>query len=165
MGELRNDRYLVGEFADKIFIKIEGNATMKNSKTLEDLFKKIFEGEQKDIIFDMENCNYMDSTMLGLIAKTAIKLRQSWKIPIYAINATNTILTGWKSTGIDKLLVILEGVSNDADMTSLDTKDFKDKDEKTRHILEAHKTLMDLSEENKQVFKNVVNLLEMELNR
>lgn len=165
MGDMRVDRYLVGEFADKVFIKIEGNATMKTSKTLEDLFQKLFAEEKKDIILDMGKCNYMDSTMLGLIAKTAIKLKTSWKQSIYAINPTNTILTGWKSTGIDKLLVILEGVSNDAEMETLETKDFKDKDEKTMHILDAHKTLMDLSEDNRNVFKNVVNLLEMELKK
>lgn len=41
------DRFLYSEADDTIFIKIEGNATMKNSKTLSDLLAKIFKGEKR----------------------------------------------------------------------------------------------------------------------
>ena len=38
-----DDKFLVGEFEDAIFVQFVGNATMKNSKTLEELFdKKIY---------------------------------------------------------------------------------------------------------------------------
>ena len=60
------DKFLVGEVNDSIFIQIVGNATMKNSKTLEELFERIFTGDKKEIIIDFKDCNYMDSTMLGL---------------------------------------------------------------------------------------------------
>ena len=43
------DRFLYSEADDTIFIKIEGNATMKNSKTLSDLLAKIFKGEKKNL--------------------------------------------------------------------------------------------------------------------
>ena len=40
-----------------------------------------------------------------------------------------------------------------------------DKGEKAKHILDAHKTLMSLSEENEKVFKNVVELLEKDIKK
>ena len=58
------DRFLYSEADDTIFIKIEGNATMKNSKTLSDLLAKIFKGEKKNLVFEMSDCNYLDSTFL-----------------------------------------------------------------------------------------------------
>ena len=47
------DKFLVGEFGDAIFVQFVGNATMKNSRTLEELFDKIFAGEKKEIIIDL----------------------------------------------------------------------------------------------------------------
>ena len=72
------DRFLYSELEDVIFIKIEGNATMKNSKTLSDLLEKIFSGDKKNLVFEMSNCNYLDSTFLGLIAKCALEIKQKW---------------------------------------------------------------------------------------
>ena len=164
--DAKEDKYLLGEINGEVFIKIVGNATMKNSKTLENVFNKLFEGEKKEIILDFAECNYMDSTMLGLLAKTAIKIKKTWEKTMFAINLSNIISTSLKSTGVDKLLNILD--SKDVRTVAVEeikTDDFKNKEEKTRHILESHKTLMDLSEENKAAFKNVVNLLEKELDK
>lgn len=164
--EIREDKYLAGDYQGNLFIKIVGNATMKNSKTLDALFDKVFAGGQKDIILDFEECNYMDSTMLGLIAKTAIKLKKLWGKSMYSVNASNVIAMSLKSTGVDKLLVQLETTELAViGVEKLDNKDFEGKREKTEHILEAHKTLMELSEENSAVFKNVVTLLEQELKK
>lgn len=166
MTEKKEDQYLYGEMEGKAFVRFIGNATMKNSKTLEDLFEKLFESNKKEIVLDFEKCNYMDSTMLGLIAKTAIKFKKSWGLAIYALNTPNIILTSLKSTGVNKLMEFIEDTNiKVVEVKKLETKDFDSKEEKTKHILDAHRTLMELSDENKEVFKNVVNLLEGELNK
>ena len=85
---------------------------------------------------------------------------------MYSVNASNVIAMSLKSTGVDKLLVQLETTELAViGVEKLDNKDFEGKREKTEHILEAHKTLMELSEENSAVFKNVVTLLEQELKK
>lgn len=163
--KVKDDKYLMGELENKVFIKMVGNSTMKNSKTFESILSRIFSGEEKDIILDMEECNYMDSTVLGLIAKNAIKMKKLWGKKMYAINVPNIILSGLKSTGIDKILEIVAGAKKtNVEVKKIDTQDFIDKTEKTAHILDAHKTLMELNENNEKTFKNVVNLLEKELN-
>ncbi len=159
------DRYLLGELDDKIFIKFVGNATMKNSKTLEDLFDKIFEGEEKEIIIDFKECNYMDSTMLGFIAKIAIKLKKAWNKHIYEINASNMVKTSLKSTGVFDLLKHLDEQQDNLELKEVEVKDFEDKNEKAKHILDTHKILMSLSDENAKIFKNVVELLEKDVNK
>lgn len=158
------DTYLVGQADGKLFIKIVGNATMKNSKTLEDLFNKVFAGAPVEIIFDFAECKYMDSTMLGLLAKTAIKLKKEWDKRIYELNADGVVKASLKSTGVYNLMLHLDS-SIKVDTTALKDQDFTDKKEKAAHILGAHKTLMELSEENAKVFKNVVELLEKDLNK
>ncbi len=163
--DIKEDKYLVGAYEDKRFIKFVGNSTMKNSKTLDDYFDTMFTGEPVDLIFDFEECNYMDSTILGLIAKTAIKMKKLWNKRIMAIRIPNMIQMSLKSTGVYKLLEVIsaeEGAG--VDLKELEKKDFTDKRKKAEHILEVHKTLMGLSDENKEVFKNVVELLEKDLN-
>ena len=164
--DVREDKYLAGEYEGKLFIKIVGNATMKNSKTLDLLFEKVFKEEKKDIIVDLGDCNYMDSTMLGLLAKTAIKLKKLWDKKMFAMNISNTVGMSLKSTGVDKLMELIDSSSaGKVEVEQLETRDFDAKSEKSMHILEAHRVLMDLNDENKVVFKNVVNLPEQELKK
>lgn len=159
------DKFLVGEFEDKIFVQFVGNATMKNSKTLEELFDNIFAGEKKEIIVDFKDCNYMDSTMLGFLAKTAIKLKKQWNKQFFEFNATNMVKASLKSTGVYNLMGHLDEFIGSVKLEELEIKDFSDKNEKAKHILEAHKILMSLSEENEKVFKNVVDLLEKDIKK
>lgn len=159
------DKFLVGEYEDKIFVQFIGNATMKNSKTIEELFDNIFAGEKKEIIIDFKDCNYMDSTMLGFLAKTAIKLKKVWNKQMFEFNAINMVKASLKSTGVYNLMEHLDEFNGVVQLTELQVKDFSDKGEKARHILDAHKTLMSLSEENEKVFKNVVDLLEKDIKK
>ena len=159
------DRFLYGKADNTIFIKIEGNATMKNSKTLSDVLEDIFDGDKINIVLEMSKCNYLDSTFLGLIAKTALETKKRWNSPLYVMNASNMVLNGLKQTGIDKFIEIVEDSKLDLETTELGKKDFNDKEEKTHHILEMHKTLMDLNEKNQETFKNVVELIERSLDK
>lgn len=165
-ANLREDKYMYGEYENKVFIKLIGNSTMKNSKTLEDIFATILKGEKKDIILDFTDSNYMDSTVLGTIAKNAVKVKKIWGDTVYAVNVGGSIKMGLSSTGIDKIIKIIENLpQNNAEMINVEKSDFSDKRSKTEHILEAHKILMTLNEENKKIFKNVVDLMEKELEK
>ena len=159
------DRFLYSELEDTIFIMIEGNATMKNSKTLSDLLKKIFDGEKKNLVFEMSNCNYLDSTFLGLIAKCALEIKKKWNSTLYIMNASNMVMNGLKQTGIDKFIEKLEDKNLDIEGTEIEKSDFSERKDKTLYILEMHKTLVDLNDKNKETFKNVVDMIEKDLEK
>lgn len=162
----REDKYMYGEYENKVFIKLIGNSTMKNSKTLEDIFAKVLQGEKRDVVLDFTDSNYMDSTVLGTIAKNSVKVKKIWGESVYAVNVSGSIKMGLTSTGIDRIIKIIEnGSQNNAEMISVEKTDFSDKRSKTEHILEAHKMLMSLNDDNKKVFKNVVDLMEKELEK
>lgn len=166
VGNVREDKYMYGEYENKVFIKLVGNSTMKNSKTLEDIFAKILTGDKKDIVLDFTDSNYMDSTVLGTIAKNAVKVKKAWGESVYAVNVGGAIKMGLSSTGIDKIIKIIDSESvSSPEMMTVEKSDFADKRSKTEHILDAHKMLMTLNEENKKVFKNVVDLMEKELEK
>ena len=118
------DRFLYSELEDTIFIMIEGNATMKNSKTLSDLLKQIFDGEKKNLVFEMSKCNYLDSTFLGLIAKCALEIKKKWSSTLYIMYASNMVMNGLKQTGIDKFIEKLEDENLDIEATEIEKSDF-----------------------------------------
>lgn len=159
------DRFLYSEADDTIFIKIEGNATMKNSKTLSDLLIEIFKGETRNLVFEMSDCNYLDSTFLGLIAKSALEIKKNWNSTLYIMNASNMVINGLQQTGIDKFVEKIEDDNLDLKTSEIEKQDFDNKKDKTIHILEMHKTLMGLNEENKETFKNVVDMIEKDMNK
>ncbi len=159
------DRFLYSELEDTIFIMIEGNATMKNSKTLSDLLKQIFDGEKKNLVFEMSKCNYLDSTFLGLIAKCALEIKKKWNSTLYIMNASNMVMNGLKQTGIDKFIERLEDENLDIEATEIAKSDFSERKDKTLYILEMHKTLIDLNDKNKETFKNVVDMIEKDLEK
>ncbi len=159
------DRFLYSELEDTIFIMIEGNATMKNSKTLSDLLKQIFDGEKKNLVFEMSKCNYLDSTFLGLIAKCALEIKKKWSSTLYIMNASNMVMNGLKQTGIDKFIEKLEDENLDIEATEIEKSDFSERKDKTLYILEMHKTLVDLNDKNKETFKNVVDMIEKDLEK
>ena len=158
---MSENKYLYGEIENTAFIKAIGNSTMKNSKTASDIIDKLLNGEKKEIILDMSECKYMDSTFLGLIAKYAMEIKMKWNVNLNVLNPTKTVSEGLKQTGIEKFIDII--VSSDVDNVvteEVKSNDFGSKLEKSKYILDMHKTLMNLNEENKETFKNVVDLME-----
>lgn len=162
-GIIMEDKYLVGELGDNIVIKIVGNATMKNSKTLEVYFKELLKENKKEIVLDFDECNYLDSTVLGVIAKMSLEVGKLWKTKLYEINVSNMVRSTLNSTGVYDLMGHSKGTKDDVSLSDLKNRTFLTTEEKAQHILEAHKTLMGLSKENEEVFKNVVRLLEKDI--
>ena len=160
-NNVSENKYLYGEIENTTFIKAVGNSTMKNSKTVSDILDKLLNGEKKEIILDMSECKYMDSTFLGLMAKYAMEVKMKWGTNLHVLNPTETVAVGLKQTGIEKFIdVIMSSDVDNFETEEVKSNDFGSKLEKSKYILEMHKTLMNLNEENKETFKNVVDLME-----
>jgi|GEM_PF-1241969 len=157
-------RYLVGELQNYVMVKFVGNATMKTSKTLENFFINLLKGEEKNIILDFEECNYIDSTVLGLIAKTALEVKKIWHKKMFEMNASNMVRSSLNSTSVYDLLIPLKENNEEFSFLELKNKTFHSDEERAKHLLETHKTLINLSKDNEKAFKDIVKLLEEDIN-
>ena len=81
------------------------------------------------------------------------------------MNASNMVMNGLKQTGIDKFIEKLEDENLDIEATEIEKSDFSERKDKTLYILEMHKTLVDLNDKNKETFKNVVDMIEKDLEK
>lgn len=143
-------------------ITINGKATMNNSKTISELVEVLLE-EKKYIAFNMTNCKYVDSTFLGLIATLTMKSQEQNNRPLLIINPNDVVLASLKQTGLYKFVEIkeIEDISSKLLTTEeIINKTFENKIEHAEYVLKMHKILSDLNDENKEMFKNVINQME-----
>lgn len=147
-------------------IKVSGRATFDCAPPLRDLAKSLASEKFDGIKIDLKACEWMDSTFMGVLAMLGLRAKAiNAPIEICAADEQNkNLLAG---LGLKKLFIFTETALDDeasADWQSGTTEAVK-MAEGAQTVLEAHKTLMDVDEENVQKFETVVNLVQQDIDR
>lgn len=145
------------------FIRLEGPIRYTISTGFAALIDSIFEKSRVDsVCIDLSDTEYIDSTNLGLLARIANGLRAINGKKVSICKPNESILTVLCSMGFDEVFDLHK-------LEPCEKVDFKPvpfcdgKIDKSRLILDTHKTLMDMNEKNRQEFKNVVEVLEKQV--
>jgi len=154
-------KILVAESQGIYIVKFIGDVRLNLCSTLDQYTDHMFEDEGfKTVIIDLTETQCIDSTSLGQLAKISILYKQKFgQLPtIISTNEDiNRILT---SMGFDQVFYIVkELVSKVEYLDELPTQTV-DEEAMRRHVLEAHKLLMDMNESNREAFKDLVDSLE-----
>ncbi|WP_263769076.1 STAS domain-containing protein [Propionivibrio soli] len=126
---------------------------------LDELFAR---GECRGIIVDLTHVDSIDSTGLGLLARIAKYQRQrdGSKPLMFSVHQdVNTVL---KSICLDEVFVLLEQTPIAVEGRTL-TPGNPSETELARTILEAHRLLSELNENNRAMFRDVVEAFERDL--
>ena len=148
------------------FIKMVGEIRYTISAPFNDFLGRLFEGQPvEDILIDLTETTGIDSTNLGLLAKIASRMIERFgRRP--SIVLTNEDVRQWLSSmGFDDVFIILEQADASPEALSEIPDLGHDDRARARVILDAHRHLMELSEENRETFKNVVDALARDLER
>lgn len=129
------------------------------------LLDGLFKGQQppQGFLVDLTEATAIDSTCLGVLAQisNAMTERGASRVTLL-VNSEDIILT-LMSVGFDEEFDIVQG---DVQVTAGEAPlpvEAVDKRTLNQTILDAHRCLMDLSEHNAEVFRDVVHLLEKDL--
>ena len=143
------------------FIKLTGMVQCSAISGFDSLIKQISNDKNvRDVLVDLCDVEYIDSTNLGLIAEIArfmIK-EHNQKPAIVSTNDKITVLL--ENMGFRKIFIIIKGLEISGGEMKEVPDIQQDEMEKARMILEAHKAIMEISEKNEAIFKDVVELLE-----
>ncbi len=119
----------------------------------------------QDVVIDLSEASFIDSTNLGLIARIAERSRRMGRDPVTLISPRDDINRILKSVRFDRIFRIVE-TGDPADLAAgleegevLTGGERSDKDN-LEMILRAHKTLIAVDEQNRDEFQDVVDLLE-----
>ena len=160
---MSNGETLISGSGERYAVKVVGRATFECVAPLRTLAKELDTKDFKQVDIDLADCQGMDSTYMGVLAMMALRAKKiNASISIYNASELNkTLLCG---LGLKRLFQFTEGpVAMDAQIAS----DSAPVDQKTHAetVLEAHKTLMDVDQDNVQKFEKVVDFVQKDLDR
>lgn len=150
------------------FIKLTGNVRFTISREFDNfIVNELFKDKDFDnIMIDLTEAEYLDSTILGLLARIAnlMRVRCNRKVTILSDNPNINFLLD--NIGFGDVFIIVE----DSSLTTEPLKKISDRPgsgelEQAKVILEAHQLLMNMNEKNNSVFKSLVDALQKEVSQ
>lgn len=161
VAEMQDGKILAASQNGAYVIRLAGDVRLTLCTTIDDYFQRMYDDpEFASVWVDLCEAEGIDSTTLGLLAKLALNVKDKFGfLPvIYSCNSgINRLL---KSMGFQRLFELREeicGVLGSVDEVPM----VGGSEEKVKaQVLEAHRVLMDLSEENRARFEDLMVVLE-----
>lgn len=159
---MANAQILVASDGEIAQIKVEGRATYRCCPEIKSFANSFLEQEKYQFIINLEGCEGMDSTFMGVLALIGIPCKQNQSpVTIVNTNAENRKLLD--SLGVSRLFTFKE-LDDSENWLLLSSDNASDVDRKTGEImLEAHETLNTVDPENIPKFKDVIDFLREDL--
>ena len=143
--------------------KLIGEVRAHSCISLDKLLNKLEQHEDVvGAIVDLTQTTFIDSTVLGVLAKLGLKLKQIHHLQAIMLSTNPDITTLANSMGLGQVFVILNYCGESDVCTQALVDDHINHASMLRTVLEAHKTLMQLNENNQNMFKPLVKQLEKE---
>lgn len=159
-------KYLCARADRLLVLKLVGRITYTGSAGFEAFLDRVLaEGDFDDVVIDLTEATYIDSTNLGLLARVGsftIEKRQR-KTTLLSTNPDiNQVLSGM---AFDRVFVLIDHPEECVGPFEV-IPDGPDSEWRLAcRMVEAHRTLMQLSAQNRIRFQSVVELLEAGLRK
>lgn len=160
----------VGNFEGFSWIRCEGKGSFLNSPAVKEFGETRIAAGERCVVVDLEKCGGMDSTFMGTLAGLASRLSEKGGV-LQVANAGVKNRNSLEDLGLDFLMEIEpeNAVWKDVESKAKDLLETKVAGMKSGtmlhalHVLEAHETLSDANEGNREKFSGVVKMLGDEL--
>ena len=144
-------------------LKFVGQIRYTIGASLDKFIKNLFEGPRPEgFLVDLTEVETIDSTNLGLLARIAKLMKQRGAPRVTLVSTDEDINTLLFSIGFDEVFDIVDEtghIMTDGEELGLQEDTGP---ETAQTILNAHRTLMSISEDNKARFKDVIELFEQQ---
>ncbi|MEI8247870.1 MAG: STAS domain-containing protein [Lentisphaerota bacterium] len=163
---MTDGKILYAKVDNRYFIKFTGTLRYTISRGLDIFLNKMFEDPVlEDVLIDMSEAEYLDSTNLGLLAKIASMTQKRFKRKVTLFSTNPNINFLLDNMGLSQVFLIVDKPDFTAgNLQSIPGLQDTEK-ERALVILEAHRLLMAMNEKNRDTFKNIVEVLEKEISR
>jgi len=156
----------IAEHEGVFVIKMEGDVRLTLCLSFDEYIEKMLSrSDFSSVVFDLTHAQAIDSTTLGLMAKISIKAGHfDRELPIVVSNSPS-ITRLLVSMGFDDIFRLVENdefvmaAEFEGDTVCVQEKNGNESAVK-KTVLEAHRLLMALNEDNQAAFKELVETLE-----
>jgi anti-anti-sigma regulatory factor len=143
-------------------LKFEGDVRLSLGPTISRFLDRTRNcTDLRALIVDMSEATAIDSTALGLLAKLGIYCREEFSQVPSIISPNPDITRILASMAMEEVYLITDEAVTAADLIEL-PQEVASEDAMRDQVLEAHKTLMALNEDNRARFRDLVDALEEE---
>lgn len=142
-------------------IRLEGDVRVTLCTTIDDYFRHMYEDPGfASVWVDVCHAEGIDSTTLGLLAKLALTVREKFgfRPAIYSCDPGITRLL--RSMGFQHLFELREELCMAPERASAVPLVEGSEEEVRQQVIEAHRALMGISDENRARFRDLISALE-----
>lgn len=156
-------KILVAEHDGVTVLKLIGDVRLTLCTSFDAFIESMFNAKAfVSVTIDLTEAEGLDSTTLGLLAKIAIRAQKAFSFTPIIISTNASITRLLESMCFGRIFEIrTQELDSMSDFGELAIAVSSEDDVKAR-VLEAHKTLMGVSDENAQCFRELVHMLEQQ---
>ncbi len=143
-------------------LKLVGEVRLTLCSSLEAFLDTMFnEPGFRSVVIDLSETETIDSTSLGLLAKLSIRVKKRFNLVSVLISPQPDITRILMSMGFERIFIIVKE-KNDLIERSMEELHCEGSGEQATHarVLDAHKILMNLNDDNRKAFSDLVKQLE-----
>jgi anti-anti-sigma regulatory factor len=160
---MSNGKILAADYRHMAMLKFVGDVRVLMSSTLDAYCAGLYRRPILDaMLIDLSETRGIDSTALGLLAKMAIQLRNRFNVIPTIVSTNPDITRTLKSMSFDLIFKIVDKVPQKVQQPEHynELQQKKESEDTVREkVIDAHLTLMTLSEENRLEFQDLVQAL------
>ena len=153
----------------RIYVRVVGRGTFQNSQPLQQFAWEMIEQGKNEFVMDLDQCQGMDSTFLGVLAGIGLRLREiGCRSGLRVVNIASRQMELLQTLGLDRLFDVsadVQPLADDGSFRPLPDADVTQlahpltKDEAADLILEAHENLIRADKRNAGKFKELIESL------
>ncbi|PXF30834.1 anti-anti-sigma factor [Pokkaliibacter plantistimulans] len=159
---MHSGKILVAKQNGAYILKFQGDVRLTLCASLDHFLESMFsDPDFKTVLIDLTETEGIDSTSLGLLAKVSVKMQQQFHLLPTIISINEDITRILLSMGFDKVFILIREYGLNSAPLLKEVPEILGSEEDVKNtVLNAHKTLMDLNEQNRATFSELVSSLE-----
>lgn len=158
---MRPGQILVADHEGVYVIKMVGDVRLTLCISFDQFIDTMFgEEDFSTVLFDLSEAEAIDSTTLGLMAKISLQGQDRHGIIPVILSTNSSINRILQTMGFQDIFTIVGELETPVSPSEALSADVDDEEQIKEKVLEAHRILMDLNQENRATFRNLVKMLE-----
>ena len=158
---MRPGQILVADHEGVYVIKMVGDVRLTLCISFDQFIDTMFSADNfSTVLFDLSEAEAIDSTTLGLMAKISIRGQERHDITPVIFSTDPSINRILQTMGFQDIFTIVNEMKTPVVPARELSTDSSDEGKVKEKVIEAHKILMGLNQENVATFRNLVKMLE-----
>ncbi len=156
----------VGVNGPAVWVRVAGRGSFLNSGGVKEFAREMVNRGYREFVFDLQDCEMMDSTFMGTMAGMALRLKELGQGRLHVVHCGQRSRELLSGLGLDQIFDIHANgaAAPQCDPLAKGAKTEKsEKREQAGTMLAAHEALCEAAPENLTRFKDVLEYLKQDL--